>query len=145
MPRYFFVNKNDLKKEHIAYLLARLPMGLSFFGHGLIRITKLDTFSDGMVKQFSKSILPEGFVSAFGHVLPFLEFITGVLLLLGFFTRSALVLGSVVILMLIFGTSLIEQWNGIFTQLFYAAYLAVLYYFSQYNVISVDSRMGGVK
>jgi thiosulfate dehydrogenase [quinone] large subunit len=133
------------KKEHIAYLMARLPMGLSFFGHGLIRITKLDTFSNGMVKQFSKSILPEGFVSAFGHVLPFLEFITGVLLLLGLFTRSALILGTAIILMLIFGTSLIEQWNGIFTQLFYAAYLAVLYYFNQYNAISIDGRRGVLK
>ena len=133
------------KKEHFAYLLGRLPIGLSFFGHGLIRITKLETFSNGMVKQFSKSILPEGFVSAFGHILPFLEFITGLLLLLGLFTLSALILGTAIILMLIFGSSLIEQWNAIFTQLFYAAYLAVLYYFSQYNTISVDGRLGKAK
>ena len=130
------------KKEHIAYLLARLPIGLSFFGHGLIRIIKLNTFSNGMVKQFSKSILPESFVSAFGHVLPFLEFITGLLLLLGLFTRSAMVLGVAIIMMLIFGSSIIEQWNAIFTQLFYAAYLAVLYYFSQYNTISIDGWRG---
>jgi thiosulfate dehydrogenase [quinone] large subunit len=131
-----------MKKEYFSYLLARLPMGLSFFGHGLIRITKLDTFSDGMVKQFNKSPLPEAFVSGFGHVLPFLEFIAGILLLLGLFTRFAIVLASAIILALIFGSSVIEQWNAIFTQLFYGAYLAVLYYFTHYNGYSIDGRFG---
>jgi thiosulfate dehydrogenase [quinone] large subunit len=135
-----FLNTKAMKKEHVAYLLARLPMGLSFFGHGLIRITKLETFSSGMVKQFDKSILPGPFVSAFGHVLPFLEFITGLLILLGLFTRYALVLGTVIILILIAGSSIIEQWNAIFTQLFYGAYLAVLHYFTHYNTISIDGR-----
>ena len=131
-----------MKKEQYSYLLARLPIGLSFFGHGLIRLTKLEVFSDGIVKQFSKSILPEPIVAAFGHVLPFLEFIAGVLLLLGLFTRFALVLGVVIILSLIFGSSLIEQWNAIFTQLFYGAYLAILFYFTNYNGISVDGWRG---
>jgi len=129
-----------MKKEQFTYLLARLPMGLSFFGHGLIRIMKMETFSAGMVKQFSKSVLPEGLVSLFGHVLPFLEFITGILLLFGLFTRFAVVLGVAIVLSLIFGSSLIEQWNAIFTQLFYAAYLAGLYYFADYNGYSIDHR-----
>lgn len=131
-----------MKKEAVAYLLARLTIGMSFFGHGLIRFTKLDAFSHGMVTQFSKSMLPGGMVLAFSYVLPFLEFLTGVLLLFGFFTRFAIVLGVGIMLSLIFGSSLVEQWNAVFTQLFYGAYLAVLYYFSQYNTLSVDGRRG---
>jgi thiosulfate dehydrogenase [quinone] large subunit len=127
-----------MKKEQYTYLLARLPMGLSFFGHGLIRIMKLDEFSGGMVKQFSKSFLPEGFVSAFGHVLPFLELTTGLLLLLGLFMRFATVLGIAIIMALIFGSSVIEQWPAIFTQLGYAAYLCALFYYTHYNRFSVD-------
>lgn len=127
-----------MKKEQYTYLLARLPMGLSFFGHGLIRITKLTEFSDGMVKQFSKSMLPVGFVSAFGHGLPFLEFVTGLLLLLGLFTRFAAVLGIALMLALIFGSSLIEQWQAVFTQLVYSAYLAMLFYYTHYNRFSFD-------
>jgi thiosulfate dehydrogenase [quinone] large subunit len=134
-----FIGQNfNMKKEQYTYLLARLPMGMSFFGHGLIRLTKLNEFSEGMVKQFSKSFLPAGFVSAFGHVLPFLEFITGILLLLGLFTRFATVLGAAIILALIFGSSVIEQWNAIFTQLFYGAYLAGLFYYADYNGFVVD-------
>jgi thiosulfate dehydrogenase [quinone] large subunit len=129
-----------MKNEHFAYLMARLAMGLSFFGHGLIRLVKLATFSKGMVDEFSRSMLPAGLVSAFSHALPFLEFIAGLLLLLGLFTRFALVLAWAEILALIFGCSLLEQWNAIFTQLFYGAYLAVLYYFTNYNAISIDAR-----
>jgi thiosulfate dehydrogenase [quinone] large subunit len=127
-----------MKKQQYTYLLARLPIGLSFFGHGLIRILKLSVFSDGMVKLFSKSPLPEGLVSAFGHVLPFFELATGLLLLLGLFTRFATVLGVAIMLALIFGSSMIEQWNAIFTQLFYSAYLVLLFNYSQYNRFSVD-------
>jgi len=29
-----------------AYLLSRLAIGLSFFGHGLVRLPKLDGFSN---------------------------------------------------------------------------------------------------
>jgi thiosulfate dehydrogenase [quinone] large subunit len=127
-----------MKKEQYTYLLARLPIGMSFFGHGLIRLTKLTVFSHGMTEQFSKSFLPEQFVSAFGYVLPFLEFITGVLLLLGLFTRFSIVLGVIIILSLIVGSSIIEQWNAVFIQIIYGAYLAVLFYFTNYNVISID-------
>jgi thiosulfate dehydrogenase [quinone] large subunit len=130
-----------MKKEQQTYALARLPMGLSFFGHGLIRITKLTVFSDGIVKQFSKSFLPEGFVSLFGHVLPFLEFITGLLLLLGLFTRFSILLGMAIMLALIFGSAVIEQWQAIFTQLFYSAYLVGLFYFSEYNGYCIDKML----
>lgn len=131
-----------MKKYQYTYLLARLPMGLAFFGHGLIRLTKLDKFSDGMVKQFEKSFLPGGLVSLFGHALPFLEALIGVLLLAGLFTRFALVLAICVMLALIFGTCAIEQWNGVFTQLFYCAYLVALFHFSEYNRFSVDGMLG---
>ncbi|WP_259066243.1 DoxX family protein [Mucilaginibacter sp. X4EP1] len=131
-----------MKKKEYAYLLARLPLGMSFFGHGLIRLTKLDAFSHGMVGQFSKSLLPAALVLAFGYVLPFLEFITGLLLLLGWFTRFAIVLGVAIMLTLILGSSLIEQWNAVFTQLVYSAYLAVLFYFIDCNGISVDGYAG---
>jgi len=124
----------------MAYLLARLPIGLSFFGHGLIRIMKLDVFSSGMVTLFSKSFLPAAFVWAFGQVLPFLELVTGIFLLLGLFTRFGICLGTAIIMMLICGSSIIEQWNAIFTQLFYAAYLAVLYFLIDYNRISIDAK-----
>ncbi|HEY0244972.1 MAG TPA: DoxX family membrane protein [Mucilaginibacter sp.] len=128
-----------MKKAQFAYLLARLPIGMAFFGHGLIRFTKLSMFSHWMVGQFSKSFIPGGLVLAFGYVLPFLEFIVGLLLLMGLFTRFAIVLGAVIILMLIFGSCMIEQWDNAFVQMIYGAYLAGLFYFVDYNGFGIDS------
>ncbi len=133
-----------MKKEQFTYLLARLPMGMAFFGHGLIRFTKLSMFSHWMVGQLGKSFVPGSIVLAFGYVLPFLEFILGLLLLLGLFTRSAIVLSAVVILALIFGSCMIEQWDNVFTQLIYGGYLALLFYFADYNKVSIDNLLGKV-
>ena len=139
------LNISPMKKEQFTYLLARLPIAMSFFGHGLERLPKLAEFSNGMAKEFTKSILPQALVLPFGYVLPFLEFITGVLLLLGLFTRFASVLGVAIMLALIFGSSMVEQWNNVFTQIIYGAYLALLFYFAQYNAISVDGWIFGRK
>jgi thiosulfate dehydrogenase [quinone] large subunit len=46
------MNKNSL-------FFLRLSMGINFFGHGLVRLAKLQDFADGMVKGFEKSWLPE--------------------------------------------------------------------------------------
>ena len=82
-----------MKKESVAYLTARLIMGMSFFGHGPIRLTRLNSFSDTMLKEFSKSFLLAGLILPFSYALPFLEFITGALLLFGLFTRFAILVG----------------------------------------------------
>jgi thiosulfate dehydrogenase [quinone] large subunit len=122
------------------YLLARLPVGMSMFGHGLDRLPKLQAFSGHMVGQFSKSMIPGSLVSLFSYVLPCLEFLTGILILLGLFTRFACVLGVLIMLALIFGSSLIEQWENVFTQIIYGAYFALLYSFAVYNRYSIDGR-----
>ncbi|HEY4194311.1 MAG TPA: DoxX family membrane protein [Mucilaginibacter sp.] len=123
------------------YLLARLPIAVSMFGHGLERIPKLQGFSSHMVDQFSKSMLPLALVIPFSYVLPFLELLTGILLILGLFTRFGCILGVVVMLALIFGSSMIEQWENVFTQIIYGAYFALLYYFAIYNRYSIDGWM----
>jgi thiosulfate dehydrogenase (quinone) large subunit len=120
------------------YLLARLPIAVSMFGHGLERIPKLQGFSSHLAGQFGKSILPEVLVAPFSYLLPFLELLTGLLLILGLFTRFSCILGVVIMLALIFGSSMIEQWENVFTQIIYGAYFALLYYFAVYNRYSID-------
>lgn len=128
-----------MPRSNIAYLMARLPVAMSMFGHGLIRIPKLNKFSEGMVNNFNtKSALPEWLVAPFSLVLPFAELIIGLLLLLGLFTRFALITGSLIMLALIFGSSMIEEWNSIFTQIIYGAYFALLYNYIEFNTYSID-------
>jgi thiosulfate dehydrogenase [quinone] large subunit len=129
-------------KPNTTYLLARLPIAVSMFGHGLERIPKLQGFSNHLTEQFGKSWLPSALVMPFSYVLPFLELITGFLLILGLFTRFSCILGVIIMLALIFGSSMIEQWENVFTQIIYGAYFALLYYFAVYNRYSIDSRIG---
>jgi thiosulfate dehydrogenase [quinone] large subunit len=106
-------------------------------------LPKLEAFSNGLVTSFSKSILPASLVLPFSYTLPFLELLTGILLFLGLFTRFAIFLGALLMLSLIFGSSMIEQWENVFTQLFYSGYLALLFYFLPYNNISIDGARNG--
>jgi len=130
-----------MKKERITYLLGRLPVAMSMFGHGLERLPKLSGFSNHMVQQFNNAVLPLAAVEVFSHLLPFAELLIGVLLIIGLFTRFAAVLGVLVMLALIFGSSMIEQWENVFTQIVYGLFFALIYYFAPYNYYSVDGLL----
>ncbi|MGN6638266.1 MAG: DoxX family membrane protein [Mucilaginibacter sp.] len=96
-------------KPSATYLLARLPVGMSMFGHGFERIPKLQGFATHVTGQFGKTILPYSLVNLFALVLPFGELLVGILLLLGLFTRFGCILGVLLLVALIFGSSLLEQ------------------------------------
>ncbi|WP_316850122.1 DoxX family protein [Pedobacter agri] len=121
-----------------AYLISRLAIGLSFFGHGLVRLPKLASFSNWMVSQFSKSLLPEFLVVPFSYILPFAEFIAGLLIIIGLFTRQGLLLAGLVCLALIFGTTMIENWEALPSQLIHVAFLSVLLAYLPHNTYAVD-------
>src|SRR5208337_1446326 len=73
----------------VAYLLIRLTIGTSLFGHGLVRLPKLGAFHSQLIAEFKTSTLPTILVSACSYALPFAELITGVLLLAGALTQAA--------------------------------------------------------
>jgi len=125
--------------QQLSFLLARLAVGMSMFGHGLVRLPKLQSFSHWMVGQFEKSMLPEIIVTQFSYILPIAELLVGIFLLIGLFTRQALVAGSLVMIALIFGSSMIEEWGAIPSQLIHAAFFSILLIFEKsYNSFAVD-------
>jgi len=128
-----------MRSQRLAFLLARLGIGMSFFGHGLVRLPKLAGFATHMSAPFEKSMLPEVLITPFAYALPFAEFAVGLLLLIGLFTRQALVAGAVVMILLIFGTTAIEQWQNLDSQLVHLAFCAVLLAFvDRYNNTALD-------
>lgn len=126
------------------YLMARLPIAVSALGHGIERIPKIQVFSDHLVSQFSKSILPIKLVSLFSVTLPFIELGVGILLILGLFTRFACVMGVITMLALIFGSCLLEQWDNVLSQMLYGLYFVMLYYYAFYNRYSFDRLLGRI-
>ncbi|WP_160137849.1 DoxX family protein [Chryseobacterium sp. c4a] len=123
-----------------AYFFLRLSMGINFFGHGLVRLAKLQDFADGMVKSFGKSWLPELFVQMFSTALPFLEFIIGLMLIIGFKTRIAAMAGASLIILLLFGSSTVENWEAMGVQMIYAGLFYILISRLDDNDLSLDSN-----
>lgn len=107
-------------------LFIRLPIAMSFLGHGLVRLPKMQAFATGMAESFSDTFLPQGLVLTFGYLLVFAEFIIGMWLLSGRWLNQALMAGLTVMTFLIFGSSLVENWDAVSVQLIHSMYLAGL-------------------
>lgn len=121
-----------------SYFFVKLPMALSLLGHGLVRLPKLQVFSDWMVGFMAKSYLPELMIRGFSYLVPFVEVLTGVLLLLGFFTRQTIYLALALMALFVFGNTTIENWEAITSELLHAAYLVALLYLIPHDRFSVD-------
>lgn len=86
-------------------------------------------------------MLPKALVLPFSYALPIAEFTVGLLLLLGLFTKSALLAGGWIMLILILGTALVENWEAIPSQLIHLAFFALLIQFVPYNSWSLDQYL----
>lgn len=124
--------------NNLAYLMLRLVAGISFFGHGLVRLPKLAAFSQWMTGSFSKSMLPQNLVTPFSYALPIAEFTIGILLILGLFSKKVFIAGVIAMLLLMLGTCLIENWEALPSQMIHALIFIVLYQFISANTFSLD-------
>lgn len=127
--------------KNVAYFLLRVSMGVNLLGHGLARIPKISIFTEGMTNSFEKSWLPQPLVQIFSTTLPFLELIIGLMLILGFKTRVASFAGAGLIIMLLFGSSTVENWEAMGIQMIYAVFFYILISRLEDNSYSVDSKM----
>jgi len=128
--------------DKLSYLILRLGVGLSLFGHGLVRLPKLQAFSAWMVTSFEKSMLPKLLVIAFSYALPIIEFTVGLLLIFGMLTKQAILVAALSLLALILGTTLIENWDALPSQLIHIGFLALLFQFMSSNAYSLDGAIG---
>jgi thiosulfate dehydrogenase [quinone] large subunit len=78
-------------------------------------------------------------VTPFSYLLPIAEFTIGLLLLSGLFTKPALIGGGLVMIILILGSCLIENWEILPSQLIHAAFFAILLQFAANNTYSLDN------
>lgn len=123
------------------FLMVRLGVGISMLGHGLVRLPKLDSFSEWMTAAFQQSLLPALLAKPFSYALPIFEFGVGLLLLLGCFMRQTLTVGALVVVLLIFGTCMIENWEAIPSQLLHLAFFALLRQYPEANSYSIDQLL----
>lgn len=120
-----------MKDFKTIFFFLRLPIAISLFGHGLVRLPKLEIFSNWMVTSMEKSAIPSFMIVPFSYILPIVELLIGLSLLIGFQTKYTLFTGLVLMSILILGSSSIENWSAIEAQLLHSAYLGGLVWFWQ--------------
>ena len=122
-----------------AYVLLRVTLGLNIFLHGVVRWTKgLHSFAESLVPLFAKTPLPPWSVFDFGYVIPILEAIVGAAVLFGLHTRRALQAGSILMLVLMFGSSLREDWSTVGIQLTYSVVYCILIAGVRFDGFGID-------
>lgn len=133
-------NGLDSSDQRTAYALLRIVVGLNLLMHGVARmLVGPETFAAKLVGQFAHAPLPVWSVWGFGMVLPAIEALLGMLLLIGLRTRAALIAGSLLIMVLTFGSALVQDWPAAGLQLTYALVYSALLFLLQYNGWSLDA------
>src|SRR5277367_745508 len=126
--------------KNIAYALLRIVFGVNIFFHGLSRIVgDHAAFLAYLTQQMAKSPLPKYLIPPIAAGLPWVEAAVGLLLLLGLFTRFALVAGTFVMIALMAGVTLAQNWDVAGVQLIYCAIYFLLLTYRERNFYSVDT------
>src|SRR5262245_47070556 len=93
-----------MNHRETAYGLLRVTLGVIFLFYGIGKcIAGVSGFVSGMNQRFSGK-LPAAMVMPFAYFLPFGEVISGLLILLGLFTRVGLLISGLLLIGLTFGT-----------------------------------------
>jgi thiosulfate dehydrogenase [quinone] large subunit len=127
-----------------AYAILRLTFGFNIMLHGLSRIfAGHAAFLAYLNHYFEKApLISASMLPAFARVLPPIETALGVLLVLGLWTRFALIAGGLVITMLAIGTNLAQDWTVAGLQLIYAFIYYYLLVHRDLNSASIDGMRG---
>ena len=125
----------------LGYLIMRLMLGINLFQHGFMRyLTGVSNWEQPMAETFVGTFLPQPFVHAVLYTIPAVELVLGTLLLLGLFTRWA-VLGSVVLfLVLAYGHGVRQNWAGIHLIMHYSVYFWILLVLQKQNWLALDNK-----
>ena len=141
-PVYIYTMEHSSKLSssdiELAHGLARLALGLNILAHGLSRIGDISGFAATIEKMFAATWLPYASVAVTAYAIPPVELIVGALLVLGLFLRPALVIGTLLLCQLSFGSALTQQWDSAGIQLVYVAIYTVLLATAGFDRYSMD-------
>ncbi|HEY6245801.1 MAG TPA: MauE/DoxX family redox-associated membrane protein [Pyrinomonadaceae bacterium] len=127
-----------MKHRETAYGLLRVTLGVIFLFYGVGKfIGGLANFVGGMNQHFSGK-LPAAMVMPFAYAIPFCEVISGLLILLGLFTRVGLTLSGLLLVGLTFGVVTLGDAQTVAHNLQYALINFILLWLVDLNRYSLD-------
>jgi thiosulfate dehydrogenase [quinone] large subunit len=115
-----------LENQSLAFLIARVGLGVNLLLHGVVRMPNLSGFVNGMETKFAESLLPMFMVTPMAYAIPVVEMIIGLMLLLGITTRYALTGAAVLMMVLTTGCCFVQDWGPINSQMFLLVLAAFL-------------------
>ena len=125
----------------IGYFLFRITIGVNIFFHGFMRpLTGLSAWEAPMAATFADTYLPLPLVHAFLYTLPFVEMVLGAMMILGLFTRWAMIGGSVMMLLLVYGNTARQEWGTAGNNMVYALYFWIMLALQDYDWLALDNR-----
>ena len=129
-----------LLDQQLAYGFLRVVFGVNIFLHGFSRlVSEKGAFLAYLSQKMSHTPLPKFLLPPFAAVLPWAEATIGLLLLLGLFTRGALLAGAAVMIVLMAGASLAQDWDVAGIQLIYCFIYFVLLTYRERDFYSFDT------
>lgn len=127
-----------------AYTILRLSFGANIMLHGVSRLVAgRAVFLAYLTHYFEKTPeVPAMLLPLFARTLPLVETGVGVLLLLGLWTRFALIAGALAMTGLVIGSNLAQDWTIAALQLIYAFIYYYLLVHRDANRVSLDGFFG---
>ncbi|ASC73557.1 hypothetical protein XM38_045260 [Halomicronema hongdechloris C2206] len=117
----------------LAYGLLRLVIGINYFNHGVTRLGNIPGFMDAMASAMADAWMPEVLVRSTAALVPLVELLVGLCLILGLFTRTALVVTFILMAILMYGVTVVQNWDAAASQLIYTIVLFMLLAGEGYN------------
>ena len=134
-PEALWLRRRDII---LAYTFLRIVLGVNFFNHGFTRMGNIPGFAQSMVDMFQGTFVPEVLVRVPAMLVPIVELIGGALVTLGLATQAALVTLFGLIIVLMYGVTLIQNWDAAGSQLIYCLVLFILIAANSFNTFSLD-------
>ena len=116
-------------------------MAINMFWHGAIRVgANYGAFVQSTQAQFADTWLPGFLVTLEARLIPGVEVAVGVLLLVGYKTRWAIVAGMLLMYTLVFGMIILQNWDIVARHLIYALSFYALLHNLEFNEMSLDKK-----
>ena len=125
----------------LAYTFLRIVLGVNFFNHGFTRLGDIPGFAQSMVDMFQDTFVPEVLVRVPAMLVPVVEFVGGLLVTIGLATQAALITLFGLMIVLMYGVTLIQNWDAASSQLIYCLVLFILIAGNSFNVFSLDNKI----
>lgn len=135
-PDAIWLKRRDIV---LAYTFLRIVLGVNFFNHGFTRLNNIPGFAQSMVDMFQDTFIPEVLVRVPAMLVPIVELIGGLLVTIGLATQAALITLFGLMIVLMYGVTLIQNWDAASSQLVYCLVLFILIAANSFNSFSLDN------